>query len=94
MAVGYHGQVIMIFPDSDVVMVKTGRGWCRLDKLADLVSSSVKSDTSLPVDGASAKLLANEILDVSNREAYRSRLDLADGGYHLRKGVQVSLLTT
>jgi hypothetical protein len=63
-----HGQVIMVLPDLDIVMVKTGRGWCRLDKLADLVSSSVKSDTSLPADTANAKLMANKILDVSTEK--------------------------
>ena len=68
MAVGYHGQVIMVFPDLDVVMVKTSRSWCRLDKLANLVSASVKSDTSLPTDAASAKLLANKLLDVSTEK--------------------------
>jgi CubicO group peptidase (beta-lactamase class C family) len=68
MAVGYHGQVIIVFPDLDVVMVKTSRRWCRLDRLADLVSGSVKSDTSLPADAASAKLLANKILDVSTEK--------------------------
>jgi hypothetical protein len=69
MAVRYHGQVIMVLPDLDIVMVKTGRGWCRLDKLADLVSSSVKSGTSLPADTANARLMANKILDVSTEKS-------------------------
>jgi CubicO group peptidase (beta-lactamase class C family) len=65
MAVGRYGQVIMVFPDLDVVAVTAARGNYSLSEFADLISSSVKSDTSLPADAASAKLLANKILDVS-----------------------------
>ena len=68
MAVGYHRQVIMVFPDLDVVAVTTGRGNYPLGELADSISSSVKSDTALPADAASAKLLANKILDVSTEK--------------------------
>ena len=39
-----------------------------MSKFADYISSSVKSDTSLPADAASAKLLANKILDVSTEK--------------------------
>jgi CubicO group peptidase (beta-lactamase class C family) len=68
MAVGYHGQVIMVFPDLDVVAVTTGRDNYPLSKLADYISSSVKSDTALPADAASAKLLADKIVDVSTEK--------------------------
>ena len=68
MAVGYHGQVIMIYPDLDVVAVTTGRDNYRLSNLADYISSAVKSDTALAPDAASAKLLADEILDVSTEK--------------------------
>jgi CubicO group peptidase (beta-lactamase class C family) len=68
MAVGYHRQVIMVFPDLDVVAVTTGRGFYPLGELADYISSSVKSDRALPADAASAKLLANKILDVSTEK--------------------------
>jgi CubicO group peptidase (beta-lactamase class C family) len=68
MAVGYHRQVIMVFPDLDVVAVTTGRDSYPLGELADSISSSVKSDTALPADDASAKLLANKILDVSTEK--------------------------
>ena len=54
MAVGYHGQVIMVFPDLDVVAVTTARAYCPLSKLADYISSAVKSDAALPPDTASA----------------------------------------
>jgi CubicO group peptidase (beta-lactamase class C family) len=69
MASGYHGQVIMVFPDLDVVAVTTGRDNYPLSKLAGDISSSVKSDTALPPDAASANLLANKILDGSSEKA-------------------------
>jgi CubicO group peptidase (beta-lactamase class C family) len=68
MANGYHSQLIMVFPDLDVVAVTTGRDFSRLRELADSIASSVKSDTALPSDPASAKLLANKILDVSTEK--------------------------
>jgi CubicO group peptidase (beta-lactamase class C family) len=68
MAVGYHGQVIMINPDLDVVAVTTGRHNFPLSKLADYISSAVKSDTALAPDAVSGKLLADEILDVSTEK--------------------------
>jgi hypothetical protein len=68
MAVGYRGQVIMVFPDLDVVAVTTGRDNFSLNKFADLISRSVKSDTSLPADPASVQLLASKILDISSEK--------------------------
>jgi CubicO group peptidase (beta-lactamase class C family) len=68
MASGYHGQVIMVFPDLDVVAVTTGRDNYPLSKLAGYISSLVKSDTALPPDAASANLLANKILDGSTEK--------------------------
>ena len=65
MADGYRGQVIMVFPDLDVVAVTTGRDNFSLNKFADLISGSVKSDTSLPIDPASMQLLASKMLDIS-----------------------------
>jgi hypothetical protein len=65
MAVGHHGQVIMVFPDLDIVAVTTGRAYCPLNKLVDYISSSVKSDAALPADTSSATLLANKIRAVS-----------------------------
>ena len=65
MAVGYRGQVVMVFPDLDIVAVTTGRDSFSLNKFADLIAGSVKSDTSLPTDPASVQLLASKILDIS-----------------------------
>jgi hypothetical protein len=52
----------------DVVAVTTGRANFSLNEIADLISRSVKSDTSLTADAASVKLLADKILDVSTEK--------------------------
>jgi CubicO group peptidase (beta-lactamase class C family) len=46
MAVGHHGQLIMVFPDLDVVAVTTGRDNYPLSEFADSISRAVKSDTA------------------------------------------------
>jgi CubicO group peptidase (beta-lactamase class C family) len=68
MAVGHNGQTIMIFPDLDVVVVTTGRAGFKLGELAEYISNSVKSDTPVPPDETSAKLLADKIVDVSTEK--------------------------
>src|SRR5262249_22400240 len=68
MAAGYHGQVIMVLPDLDVVAVTTGRDNYPLSKLAGYIFSLVKSDTALAPDAAGANLLANKIVDVSTEK--------------------------
>ena len=65
---GYHDQHIMVFPALDIVAVTTGRDNHPLREFADLIIGSVKSDTALHSDAASANLLANEILDVSKEK--------------------------
>ena len=70
MALGRYGQVIMIFPDLDVVAVTTGHKGYPSSEFADAVSGSVKSDTTIPADAAGEKLLANKILDVSTDKAH------------------------
>jgi CubicO group peptidase (beta-lactamase class C family) len=69
MAVGYHCQVIMVFPALDIVAVTTARNFCSLGRLADHISSAVKSDTPLPPDSAGANLLAGAIRDISTEKA-------------------------
>jgi hypothetical protein len=61
--------MIMVFPDSDVVAVTTGRvDDFSSSEFADLVSGAVKSEKPLPADPASTKRLANKILDVSTEK--------------------------
>jgi len=65
MAVGYHCQLIIVFPESDIVAVTTARDFCPLGKLADDIAGAVKSETALPADSAGANLLATAIRKVS-----------------------------
>ena len=65
MAVGRYGQVIMIFPDLDIVVVTTGHKEYPLSEFAESIYRSAKLDTSLPADPVGAKLLADKILEVS-----------------------------
>ena len=70
MAVGYHCQLIMVFPELDVVAVTTARDFCPLSRLADKISSTVKSEVAQPPDPAGADLLANKIREISTRRRY------------------------
>jgi CubicO group peptidase (beta-lactamase class C family) len=70
MAVGYHCQLIMVFPELDIVAVTTARNFCPFSKLADYISSAVKSEVALPSDPAGADLLANKIREISTRRRY------------------------
>jgi CubicO group peptidase (beta-lactamase class C family) len=65
MAVGYHCQLIMVFPALDIVAVTTARDFCLFSKLTGLISSAVKSETLLPPDPAGADLLTTAIRNVS-----------------------------
>jgi len=65
MAVGYRCQLIMVFPQLDIVAVTTARDSCPIARLAGLISGAVKSETALAEDPAGAHLLADKIRDVS-----------------------------
>ena len=69
MAVGFHRQVIMVFPDLDIVAVTTARGNYSLSEFADLVTAAVRSDTELAGNPAGAKLLANKLLAASTQKS-------------------------
>ena len=68
MAVGHNGQKIIVFPDLDVVAVTTGRTPWPPSELPNYIFNSVKSDTSLPADAASEKLLIDKIRDISTEK--------------------------
>lgn len=68
MAVGYHCQLIMVFPELDIVAVTTARNFCPFEKMTDFISGAVKSETALPPDPAGAALLADEIRDISTEK--------------------------
>jgi hypothetical protein len=65
MAVGYHCQLIMVFPELDIVAVTTARDFCPFSKLADYISGAVKSETALPPDPAGTNLLTTAIRNIS-----------------------------
>jgi hypothetical protein len=68
MAVGYHCQMIMIFPELDIVAVTTARDFCPFGKMADDISGAVKSETALPPDPAGTNLLAGVIHEISTEK--------------------------
>jgi CubicO group peptidase (beta-lactamase class C family) len=68
MAVGYHCQLIMVFPELDIVTVATARDFCPFGRLADAISGAVRSETALAPDPAGATLLANAIRDISSEK--------------------------
>jgi CubicO group peptidase (beta-lactamase class C family) len=68
MAVGYRCQMIMIFPELDIVAVTTARDFCPIGKMADDISGAVKSETALAPDPAGTKLLAGVIHEISTEK--------------------------
>jgi CubicO group peptidase (beta-lactamase class C family) len=68
MAVGYHCQLIMVFPELDIVTVATARDFCPFGRMADAISGAVRSETALAPDPAGATLLANAIRDISSEK--------------------------
>ena len=76
MALGAYRQMIMVFPELDIVAVTTGRADdFASGEFADLVFSSVKSNESLPADASGANLLAMKIRDASTEK--RSEVGVA-----------------
>jgi CubicO group peptidase (beta-lactamase class C family) len=68
MSVGYHCQVVMVFPDRDMVAVMTARAFCPFGKMADMISGAVKSEAALAPNPADAALLADAIRDISTEK--------------------------
>jgi hypothetical protein len=68
LAAGYNCQLIMVFPELDVVAVTTARDNCPHGRLADAISHAVKSGAALPPDAAGAKLLADAISNISTEK--------------------------
>jgi CubicO group peptidase (beta-lactamase class C family) len=68
MAIGYHCQVIMVFPALDMVAVTTTRDFYPFGVVTDFISGAVKSETALPPAPDAATLLANAIREVSTEK--------------------------
>lgn len=65
MANGKNGQLIMVFPDLDTVVVTTARKQVAYRTLIDAVSGAVKSEAALPLNANAAAQLANAITDAA-----------------------------
>ncbi|MCK1544820.1 serine hydrolase [Bradyrhizobium sp. 179] len=68
MAVGYHCQVIMIFPDLDIVAAMTARDFCSFRRMAEGIAGAVKSEAPLPTNPDSTRLLDDAVSDVSTEK--------------------------
>jgi CubicO group peptidase (beta-lactamase class C family) len=68
MAVGYHCQLIMVFPPSDVVAAVTARDFCPFGRLADLNSGAVRSEAAIPANPEAADRLAKAIRDIATEK--------------------------
>jgi CubicO group peptidase (beta-lactamase class C family) len=64
-ASGKDGQLIMVFPDLDIVAVTTARKSIKFRTLIDAVSSAVKSESALPSNPNAAEELANAITNAA-----------------------------
>jgi len=65
MATGLRGQLIVVFPDLDVVAVTTARKYVSFRALIDGVLGAVKAGTALPPNPNAADALANAIKDAA-----------------------------
>lgn len=68
MAVGYHCQVIMIFPALDIVAVTTASDFYPFGIVTDMISGAVKSETALAPSQEGANLLADAVREVSTEK--------------------------
>ena len=74
MAVGWHGQLIAVFPDLDAVAVVTAHKLVRFGDVIRGVSAAVKSESALPPNPNDAERLVNphspdEVVILSTFEA-------------------------
>ena len=68
MAVGYHCQLIMVFPERDIVAVVTARAYTDARGIADSISGAIKSESALPANPAGTDLLAATIRDIATEK--------------------------
>jgi CubicO group peptidase (beta-lactamase class C family) len=68
MAVGYHCQVIMVFPALDIVAVTTASDFYPFGVVTDFISGAVKSEAALASSPDGARLLADAIREVSTEK--------------------------
>lgn len=61
MAVGFHGQVIMVLPKHGIVAVTTSRAGYPMEQLVDQIEAAVKSPAPLPANAAAAQALSRRV---------------------------------
>ena len=66
LAVGWHGQLIAVFPDVDVVAVVTAHKFVRFGDVICGVSAAVKSELVLPPNPIDAERLVNAINETAD----------------------------
>jgi CubicO group peptidase (beta-lactamase class C family) len=65
MMVGFHRQIILVMPKADLVVAMTGRKHYPLDKMLDLVTQSVKSESAIAANPAAIALLNRRVAEVA-----------------------------
>ncbi len=68
MAVGYHRQIILVLPQTGVVVALTGRKNYPIDQMLDLVERAVKSGQALAANPAGSALLAERVQAVASEK--------------------------
>lgn len=68
MAVGYHMQIILVLPQTGVVVALTGRKSYPVDQMIDLVDGAVKSDKAVAPNPDGAALLAQRANEVASEK--------------------------
>jgi CubicO group peptidase (beta-lactamase class C family) len=69
MANGKNGQLIVVFPDLDIVAVTTARHQLHYKALIDSISGAVKSETALPPKPDAVAQLADAVKDAAVEKA-------------------------
>jgi CubicO group peptidase (beta-lactamase class C family) len=62
---GKNGQLIVVFPDLDIVAVTTARHQLHYKALIDSISGAVKSETALPPNAGAVEQLADAVKDAA-----------------------------
>ena len=65
LAVGFNRQLILVMPDTGLVVATTGRKNYPFEAMLDLVSATVKSETALPPNPAGVAVLERRLADIA-----------------------------
>ncbi len=65
MMVGYHSQIILVMPKTDVVVAVTGQKYFPVNQMLDLLAQTVKSETALPPNPTATAALQRRVLEAA-----------------------------